>query len=87
MSKMNNFNVRFWSNTTPKRSIVIRFSSVVSADKFIEAWQNIGGVRHFEADLLGEGKIDTIPSDVEETYLFGKNNVATARVLNRALWR
>ena len=77
--------VRFHDNTGLNRSIPIKFPSERSAEAFIEAWQNFGGLRRFEADLLGD-KFTPISKDVSTPYLFGKNNTATAKVLNQALW-
>lgn len=77
--------VRFWSNDNSKRSMPILFPSFESAKRFVEKWQHFGGIRRFEDDYLGD-QFEPIPSDVSTPYLFGKNNAATAKVLNSALW-
>ena len=82
--------LRIWSNSCfngtqlPKKSMVVKFSSEKSADSFVEKRQSVGGIPHFEADYLGE-LFEKHCCDVA-IYQFGKNNDATARVINRALW-
>lgn len=79
--------VRFWDNAGDQRSIVGEFSSISSAENFISAYENGGGIKQFSADIWGAECPELRPDSKQfgypkqENIIKMRNDIASFRRL------